>query len=133
VVEERSEKLARWVEMQRRMIEVLEHLEARAGEMDRLDLAVYARIVFQHIERTVRAFDEWLQDPLILTSAPRDELERVLRDAAKAAKILARLDADHTERMARIMEESPSREIFAKLSLPRPREEPREGRSSLSM
>jgi len=132
-VEERSEKLARWVEMQRRMLEVLDYLESRAGEMDRLELVVYARLVFQHIERTVRAFDEWLQDPLILASAPREELERVLRDTVAAARILARLDAEHTERMARLIEESPARELFAKLSLPRPREEPRGGRGSLSM
>ncbi len=106
--EDRQSRLARWIAMQEDMLKFLGELEARVPEMDRLDLIVYSRIIFQHLEKTLKAFDEWLQDPLIAMAAPRDELAKVLAETIKAAKILLRLDIEHTGAMRELIEEKAS-------------------------
>jgi len=125
---EQLARLDRWVEMQAAVLEAVRSALARKDEMDRLDLMIHARLVFQHIMRTVKAFDEWLQDPSIASVIPRDEMERVFAEAARAFEILAELDISHTSMVRGLLEEA-ARE--GRLPVVTPRDKGEEGRRGL--
>jgi len=126
-------RLERWVEVQKAVLEAVRSAVEKSGEMDRLDLLIHARLVFQHIMRTVKAFDEWLQDPAIMSVIPRDEMERVFLEAARAFEVLAELDISHTSLVRKLLEEA-AKEGRIPIIAPREKDEGEEGsRSTLSM
>jgi len=126
-------RLERWVEIQKAVLETIREAASRTGEMDRLELLVHTRLVFQHLMRTIKAFDEWLQDPSIILLIPRDEMERVFREAVRAFEILVELDISHTSLVKELLEEA-AREGKIPIIAPRERDEEGGGsRSTLSM
>ncbi len=119
------------MEMQRATLEFLETLKSRLDEMDRLEMVVYARLIFQHLEKTVKAFDEWLQDPFIATIIPKEEMARVLAETIEAAERILKLDITHTDYVRGLVEQAASQGTHPLLRM-RQEEKVREGRS-LSM
>ncbi len=130
VAGEQAEKLRRWIDMQKGMIEFIEELRERLDSMDRLEALVYSRLLFQHLEKTVHAFDEWLQDPLIATIIPEQEMKRVLSTLLEAARAILELDVTHTERVRTLLEEASAQGEHPLLRRSRGR---LEGRGSLSI
>ena len=128
---DQSRRLVRWVEMQKATLEFLETLKSRLEGMDRLEMVVYARLIFQHLEKTVKAFDEWLQDPFIATIIPREEMARVLAETIEAAEKILRLDITHTDYVRGLVEKAAAQGTHPLLRM-RQEEKVREGRS-LSM
>ena len=90
------ENLTNWVEMQKRTKETFANMYDRVLHGDRLDLIIATRAAFQHMMRTLKAFDNWLQDPFIISHMPREYLEEVWKTAFEMLQQLLDLDIKHT-------------------------------------
>ena len=99
-----EEHLARWVQMQKRVLDSIDKVESQLKSGDRLDLILATRVAFQHIIRTVQAFDKWLQDPFIIGHMPREMIEEVQRRTWKILKELLELDISHTSQFAELID-----------------------------
>ena len=91
--------LDRWVAMQQSVLETFKENEQRVAQSDRLEIIVNTRLAFSHIMRTIKAFDDWLQDPFITTNAPKDLLVEVWERTVKILIELLELDIQHTSSM----------------------------------
>ncbi len=98
-----------WVKMQRKMLETFKQLNETAIKGDRLELILATRAAFQHMIKTLRAFDQWLQDPLIISNMPKEFLEDVWNTTFKLLIDLIELDIRHTsafkERAEKLLKE----------------------------
>lgn len=90
------DSLTRWIEMQKKIREWFDNVYEDVKKGDRLELILYTRMAFQHIMRTIKAFDSWLQDPFIISNIPREELEAVWKTTHELLKQLIELDVTHT-------------------------------------
>jgi len=96
--------LEEWVKMQKSMLETMRKVDAMLKDADRLDLIVASRTAFQHIMRTIRAFDQWLQDPLIISHMPKEFLVEVRERIWKILEELLLLDIEHTSKVKEHLE-----------------------------
>lgn len=71
--------LDEWIKLQKNLLSTLKDMEKKekTEDMDRLDLILASRTAFQHMMRTLKAFDQWLQDPMVIKHMPREMLEDV--------------------------------------------------------
>jgi hypothetical protein len=89
--------LDEWIKMQKNLLSTLKELEKKAeSEEDRLNLILEARTAFQHMMRTLKAFDQWLQDPMVIRHMPKEMLEDVKRTSWMLLEQLVELDIRHT-------------------------------------
>ncbi len=91
--------LDRWVLMQQSVLQTFKENEKRVSQSDRLELIVNTRLAFSHMMRTIKAFDDWLQDPFITTNAPKDLLVEVWERTVRILEELLELDIEHTSSM----------------------------------
>lgn len=131
--------LDEWIKMQKRMLEAFKQLneEISAGG-DRLQIVLATRAVFQHMIKTLRAFDQWLQDPIILSSLDKASLDQVWKAAYDIAVRLLELDIAHTssfrELAATMIREGKMTPLMAlRLGSPQTGEEERERRPIVTM
>lgn len=96
--------LEEWVKMQKRMLETIRKVEEELKKSDRLDLIVATRTAFQHMMKTIKAFDQWLQDPIIIAHMPREYLVEVQEKVWKILEELLELDITHTSKFRDHME-----------------------------
>lgn len=84
--------------MQKNLLNTVREMEKKyeSGDIDRLDLILATRVAFQHIMRTIKAFDQWLQDPQIIRHMPKEMLEDVMKTTWKLLETLLELDIRHT-------------------------------------
>lgn len=82
--------------MQKKVKEWFDSVYENVKKGDRLELILYTRMAFQHIMRTIKAFDNWLQDPFIISNIPREELESVWESTHGLLQQLLDLDVKHT-------------------------------------
>ncbi|HDI02337.1 MAG TPA: DUF2153 domain-containing protein [Ignisphaera sp.] len=90
------DNLTQWVEMQKKTKNLFENLYEDIKKGDRLDLILATRAAFQHMIKTLKAFDNWLQDPMIISHMPKEYLEEVWDVAYKLLQQLLELDIRHT-------------------------------------
>jgi len=90
------DNLTYWVEMQKKTKNAFETMYDKVKHGDRLDLVIATRAAFQHMIKTLKAFDNWLQDPFIISHMPREYLEEVWDVAYKLLLALLDLDIKHT-------------------------------------
>ncbi|MFP3189543.1 MAG: DUF2153 domain-containing protein, partial [Sulfolobaceae archaeon] len=90
--------LDEWIKMQKNLLNTVREMEKKyeSGDIDRLDLILATRVAFQHIMRTIKAFDQWLQDPQIIRHMPKEMLEDVMKTTWKLLETLLELDIRHT-------------------------------------
>ena len=123
--------LDEWVKMQKRMLEILKEAEEQLKDGDRLSQIIASRMAFQHMVRTLKAFDQWLQDPLIINHMPEEMIREVREKAWQILTMLLELDIKHTsefrEHMNKLIKEG---KLSPLLWTTRREEEPR--RPSLS-
>ncbi len=91
--------LDRWISMQESVLQTFKENEQRVAQSDRLEIIVNTRLAFSHMMRTLKAFDDWLQDPFITTNAPKDLLVDVWERTVKILTELLELDIEHTTSM----------------------------------
>ena len=96
--------LDEWVKMQKKMLETVKKVEEELKKSDRLDLIVATRTAFQHIMKTIKAFDQWLQDPIIISHMPREYLVEVQERIWRILEELLELDIEHTSKFKEHME-----------------------------
>jgi hypothetical protein len=97
--------LDEWIKMQKNLLKIMEQREGReiARDMDRLDLILDSRYAFQQMMRTIKAFDQWLQDPLVIKHMPKDMLEDVQKTSWQILKLLLELDVRHTSQFRELI------------------------------
>jgi hypothetical protein len=96
--------LDRWIAMQQTVLQTFKENEQRVAQSDRLEIIVNTRLAFSHMMRTLKAFDDWLQDPFITTNAPKDLLVEVWEKTVKILEELLELDIQHTKSMRDTLE-----------------------------
>lgn len=82
--------------MQKRIREWFINVYENVKKGDRLELILYTRMAFQYMMRTIKAFDNWLQDPFIISNMPKEELEAVWNSTYNLLQQLLELDVKHT-------------------------------------
>lgn len=94
------ENLETWVKRQQEVKHLFMKAEDNYKEADRLTLITLSRLAFQHMERTIEAFDNWLKDPMITTHMPREMLIELWEKLRHIFYELIDLDIEHTSKFA---------------------------------
>ncbi len=97
-------QLDEWVKMQRRVLETFRETKEKIDEGDRLEIIVATRAAFQHMLRTIKAFDNWLQDPVIIAHVPREMLLEVWEVMYRVLEELLQIDIKHTSDVRNLLE-----------------------------
>jgi hypothetical protein len=90
--------LEAWVKRQEEVRESFKKAEADYKEADRLALILLSRMAFQHMMRTIEAFDQWLKDPAITAHMPREMLVELWEKLRVLLYGLIDLDIEHTSK-----------------------------------
>ena len=98
-------QLEEWVKAQKKLLETFKETAGRVEQGDRLDIIVATRAAFQHMIRTIKAFDNWLQDPVIIAHVPREMLLEVWKVMYNVLSELLEIDIKHTSDVRRLLEE----------------------------
>ncbi len=98
-------QLDEWVKMQKKILELFKETKERIESGDRLEVIVATRAAFQHMMRTIKAFDNWLQDPVIIAHVPREMLLEVWKTMYGILEELLNIDIKHTSDMRRLLEQ----------------------------
>ena len=85
-----------WVKRQKEVLESFKKAEEKLKDADRLDLIVLSRTAFQHMMRTISAFDQWLQEPFVVSHMSKEMLLDVWSTVKKILYELLELDIRHT-------------------------------------
>ncbi len=96
--------LDEWVKMQKKVLETFRSVEKQVEEGDRLSLVVATRAAFQHMIRTIKAFDNWLQDPVIIAHLPKEMLVEVWKVMYQVLEKLLEIDIKHTSEVRGLLE-----------------------------
>ncbi len=96
--------LEEWVKTQKKVLETFRSYEKAVEEGDRLNLIVATRAAFQHMIRTIKAFDNWLQDPVIIAHLPREMLVEVWKVMIEVLEKLLEIDIKHTSEVRDLLE-----------------------------
>ncbi len=98
-------QLDEWVKVQKKLLETFKETSKRLeSEGDRLDLIVATRSAFQHMMRTIKAFDNWLQDPIIISHISKEMLLEVWHTVQNILTALLEIDIKHTGDMRTLLE-----------------------------
>ncbi|MGC8566326.1 MAG: DUF2153 family protein [Caldisphaera sp.] len=97
--------LDRWITMQQAVLDSFKESYPKVRDSDRLDIIIHTRIAFNHIIRTLKAFDDWLQDPFITTNAPKDLLIQVWDQTINVLQEILKMDIGHTTQMRKTIDE----------------------------
>ena len=97
-------QLEEWVRVQRRVLETFRQTRERVEQGDRLEVIVATRAAFQHMLRTIKAFDNWLQDPVIIAHVPREMLLEVWQVMFRVLEELLQIDIKHTSDVRDLLE-----------------------------
>ncbi|MEM1550205.1 MAG: DUF2153 family protein [Candidatus Methanomethylicia archaeon] len=87
-----------WVNSQKRFLEYVKKSESELEAADRLSLIIAARAACSQIARTIKGFDAWLQNPLIIGLMPLEMVKEVQEKLWSIMKIITEFDIQHTEK-----------------------------------
>ncbi|MEM0084615.1 MAG: DUF2153 family protein [Candidatus Methanomethylicia archaeon] len=87
-----------WVNSQKRFLEYVKKSEGELEAADRLSLIIAARAACSQIARTIKGFDAWLQNPLIIGLMPLEMVKEVQEKLWSIMKIITEFDIQHTEK-----------------------------------
>lgn len=123
------DNLDSWVRRQREIKELFAKAEGNYKEADRLALITLSRLAFQHMEKTIEAFDNWLKDPMITTHMPREMLVELWENLREIFYKLIDLDIEHTMKFAEYLKKlEDSNSINPLFTIRTPRGEEKESR-----
>ncbi|OYT51406.1 MAG: hypothetical protein B6U73_02050 [Desulfurococcales archaeon ex4484_204] len=98
--------LGEWIDMQKKAINMFKEINEGVKSADRLSLVLLTRQAFQHMIKTLKAFDQWLNDPFILNYITKDMLEDVWSTTYKLLNELLLLDIRHTQAVKEVAEKT---------------------------
>lgn len=96
--------LSDWIDMQKKALEMFKEIDTDVEKADRLALVLAIRQAFQHMIKTLKAFDQWLNDPFILNYVTKDMLLDVWSTTYKILNELLKLDVRHTQAVKELAE-----------------------------
>jgi hypothetical protein len=105
-ISELTRSLERWVALQKIVLDNFKQIDSRVRTSDRLDIIIHTRLAFNHMIRTLKAFDDWLQDPFITSNIPRELLLEVWSTSLKLMETLLELDIKHTTEVKNLIEKA---------------------------
>jgi len=111
------QNLEEWVKMQKSVLETFREVGKNMDGSDRLELVLATRAAFQHMSRTIKAFDQWLQDPVIISHLTREMLLEVWNTVFKLFEDLVQLDIKHTSEVREYLEKLAKEGKFNPLTL----------------
>ncbi|RLF20124.1 MAG: DUF2153 domain-containing protein [Thermoprotei archaeon] len=88
--------LAEWVNEQKKLLELFKKSEEDLKKADRLMLILAARVACHHISRTIRGFESWLQNPLVIGVMPEDMVREMWKQLWDIMLKLVEYDIKHT-------------------------------------
>ncbi len=107
-------RLEKWVLDQKRFVSELEKYgEYISGSEDRLSLLYSAQAMLMYIERTLKDFESWLNNPVITSIMPVDLLKELEEKLRKIVIEFVKLDIDHTSKYTELL-----KKISSEQSLP---------------
>jgi len=92
--------LESWIKRQLEVMELFKKAEENYENADRLDLILLSRMAFQHMMRTIEAFDQWLREPLVTSHMPREMLVDLWSKLRNILYELIQLDIEHTSKFS---------------------------------
>ncbi len=98
--------LERWVRLQEAVLDTFRSYKEQIEQSDRLDIVIAIRMAFNHMIRTLKAFDQWLQDPFIVSHIPKEKLLEVWNTTFKLLELLLELDIKHTSEVRDLIEDA---------------------------
>ncbi len=123
--------LSEWIEMQKAAIETFKEINSGIDEADRLTLVLLIRKAFDHVMKTVREFDKWLENPLVLSYIDREMLKEVWSSVYRLLVELLELDIKHTamvrDNAIKMLKSGKIPPIIMEIKRARTEEETREG------
>ncbi|MEM2058528.1 MAG: DUF2153 family protein [Thermoproteota archaeon] len=119
--------LTEWVEGQKKTMEGAKEALKDLEGADRLMLILASRNACYHIARTIRGFDSWLQNPMVIGLMPAEMAREVQKKLYEIMFILMEFDIKHTSEfvdlLSKLIDEGRlPRILFEK---PEKKEEPR--------
>ncbi len=90
--------LEAWVKRQEEVKESFMKAEENYENADRLELILLSRQAFQHMMRTIEAFDQWLKEPMVISHMPREMLVDLWSKLRVIFYALLDLDIEHTSK-----------------------------------
>ncbi len=87
-----------WINRQKEVKESFMKAEENYTDADRLELILLSRQAFQHMIRTIEAFDQWLQEPMVIAHMPREMLVELWSQLREIFYKLLDLDINHTSK-----------------------------------
>ena len=90
--------LEAWIKRQMEIMESFKKAEENYENADRLDLILLTRAAFNHMVKTIEAFDQWLKEPAVTSHMPRELLVELWSKLRKIFYELIELDIEHTSK-----------------------------------
>jgi len=89
-------RLELWIEDQKRFLEYTKISLKELEKADRLTLMIAARTACSQIIRTIKGFDGWLQNPLVIGLMPYEMLKEIQEKLWKIMFEITNFDIKHT-------------------------------------
>ncbi len=103
-IENLIKRLERWVADQKRFITELEKYgEYISSSEDRLSLLYSAQAMLMYIERTLKDFESWLNNPVITSIMPTDLLKELEEKLRRIVIEFVKLDIEHTSKYTELL------------------------------
>ena len=101
--------MSEWVEEQKVLLKLAKKAEFK--DADRLTLMLAARTACNHIMRTIKGFDNWLQNPAIVSVMPEEMLREVQSKLWDIMLRLIEFDVKHTSEFVEYVSKKGGEEI----------------------
>jgi hypothetical protein len=85
-----------WVEKQKKLLELIKQSLENLKDADRLTLLTASRTACYHISRTIKGFDNWLNNPAITTVMPKEMLKEIQEKLWDIMMKIIEFDIKHT-------------------------------------
>ncbi|MEM2136804.1 MAG: DUF2153 family protein [Candidatus Methanomethylicia archaeon] len=87
-----------WVDSQKKFLDYVKKSEKELDGADRLSLVIASRAACSQITRTIKGFDAWLQNPLIIGLMPPEMLKEIQEKLWSIMMQLTEFDVQHTQK-----------------------------------
>ena len=95
--------LTDWVESQKKALEGAKEALKDLEQADRLMLILASRNACYHIARTIRGFDSWLQNPMVIGLMPMEMAKEVQKKLYEIMFMLMEFDIKHTSEFVELL------------------------------
>lgn len=95
--------LAEWVENQKKILSASKEADKELEAADRLMQVLASRNACYHIARTIKGFESWLQNPMVIGLMPKEMADEVRRKLWEFMRELMEFDIKHTSEFMNLL------------------------------